>query len=82
MNLPKRKLGLSGMEITTIGFGTWAMGGGDWAFTWGPQDDAASLATIRYAIELGINWIDTAAVYGFDHQSLGVRCLSPKVQPR
>ena len=67
MNLPKRKLGSSEMEITTVGFGTWAMGGGDWAFAWGPQDDAASLATMRHALELGVNWIDTAAVYGLGH---------------
>lgn len=67
MDLPKRALGSSGIEITTVGLGTWAIGGGDWAFAWGPQDDAASLATMRHAIELGINWIDTAAVYGLGH---------------
>lgn len=54
------------MSITTVGLGAWAIGG-DWAFGWGPQDDAASLATIRRATELGINWIDTAAVYGLGH---------------
>lgn len=67
MDLPKRPLGLSSLEITTVGLGTWAIGGGDWAFTWGPADDAQSLATMRHAIELGINWIDTAAVYGLGH---------------
>ncbi|MGC1106081.1 MAG: aldo/keto reductase [Candidatus Acidiferrales bacterium] len=67
MNLPKRTLGLSSLEITTVGFGTWAIGGGDWAFSWGPQDDAQSLKAMRHAIELGINWIDTAAVYGLGH---------------
>jgi aryl-alcohol dehydrogenase-like predicted oxidoreductase len=67
MNLPKRTLGSSSFEITTVGFGTWAIGGGDWAFSWGPQDDAQSLKTMRHAIELGINWIDTAAVYGLGH---------------
>lgn len=67
MNLPKRILGLSTLEITTVGFGTWATGGGGWAFSWGRQDDAASLAAMRHGIELGINWIDTAAVYGLGH---------------
>lgn len=67
MNLPKRTLGLSSFEITTVGLGTWAFGGGQWAFSWGPQDDAQSLKTMRHAIELGINWIDTAAVYGLGH---------------
>ena len=85
MNLPKRKLGSSGMEITTVGFGTWAMGGGDWAFSWGPQDDAASLSTMRHALELGINWIDTAAVYGLGHSEELVgkllRELSPSERP-
>jgi aryl-alcohol dehydrogenase-like predicted oxidoreductase len=65
--LPTRKLGKQGPEITTVGFGAWAAGGGGWAFGWGPQDDGASLAAMRHALELGINWIDTAAVYGLGH---------------
>src|SRR5213083_475917 len=67
MTLPTRPLGTSGLDITTVGFGAWAIGGGGWAFGWGPQDDADSLATMRHALELGINWIDTAAVYGLGH---------------
>jgi len=67
MMLPTRRLGSSGLEITTVGFGAWAIGGGGWAFGWGPQDDADSLATMHHALELGINWIDTAAVYGLGH---------------
>jgi aryl-alcohol dehydrogenase-like predicted oxidoreductase len=67
MNLPKRKLGSSKLEITPVGFGAWAVGGGGWVYGWGPQDDAASLAAMRRALELGINWIDTAAVYGLGH---------------
>jgi aryl-alcohol dehydrogenase-like predicted oxidoreductase len=66
-NLPTRSLGSSGLEITTVGFGAWAVGGGGWAFGWGPQDDDASLGAMRRAIELGVNWIDTAAVYGLGH---------------
>jgi aryl-alcohol dehydrogenase-like predicted oxidoreductase len=50
-----------------VGFGAWAIGGGDWAFGWGPQDDADSIAAIRHALGKGINWIDTAAVYGLGH---------------
>jgi aryl-alcohol dehydrogenase-like predicted oxidoreductase len=67
MKINKRSLGLSGLEITTVGFGAWAIGGGGWTFGWGPQDDKASEATMRRAIELGVNWIDTAAVYGLGH---------------
>src|SRR5256886_1973893 len=67
MTLPTRPLGSSGLEITTVGFGAWATGGGGWAFGWGPQDDADSLAAMRRALELGVNWIDTAAVYGLGH---------------
>jgi aryl-alcohol dehydrogenase-like predicted oxidoreductase len=67
MSLPTRPLGSSGFRITTVGFGSWAIGGGGWAFGWGPQDDAESIATMRHALELGINWIDTAAVYGLGH---------------
>jgi aryl-alcohol dehydrogenase-like predicted oxidoreductase len=55
------------MHLTRTGFGAWAIGGGDWAFAWGNQDDSASVAAIRHAVESGINWIDTAAVYGLGH---------------
>src|SRR5438874_1980105 len=67
MTLPTRPLGSSGLGLTTVGFGSWAVGGGGWAFGWGPQDDADSLATLRHAFDLGVNWIDTAAVYGLGH---------------
>jgi aryl-alcohol dehydrogenase-like predicted oxidoreductase len=59
--------GATDMAITRIGFGAWAVGGGDWAFAWGPQDDNAAIAAIRHAVESGVNWIDTAAVYGLGH---------------
>src|SRR5579863_1876742 len=67
MALTKRSLGTSGLEITAVGFGSWAIGGGGWSYGWGPQDDAESIATMRHAIDLGINWIDTAAIYGLGH---------------
>jgi aryl-alcohol dehydrogenase-like predicted oxidoreductase len=67
MALAKRPLGKSGMEITTVGFGAWAAGGGGWAFSWGAQDDGASIAAIKHAVSRGVNWIDTAAVYGLGH---------------
>jgi aryl-alcohol dehydrogenase-like predicted oxidoreductase len=67
MALKKRQLGKSGLEITTVGFGSWAVGGGGWSFGWGPQDDDDSIAAIRHAVSLGVNWIDTAAVYGLGH---------------
>jgi aryl-alcohol dehydrogenase-like predicted oxidoreductase len=67
MALPTHPLGSSGLHITRLGFGSWALGGGGWAFSWGPQDDADSLAAMRHATELGINWIDTAAAYGLGH---------------
>jgi aryl-alcohol dehydrogenase-like predicted oxidoreductase len=62
-----RTLGNSDLRITPIGFGAWAIGGGDWTFAWGPQDDNESIAAIHRALDLGINWIDTAAVYGLGH---------------
>ena len=62
-----KQLGNSDMWLTPIGFGAWAIGGGDWAFSWGPQDDHDSIAAIHKAIHLGVNWIDTAAVYGLGH---------------
>lgn len=61
------RLGWTDLELTTIGLGTWAVGGGGWSFAWGPQDDEESISTIHRAIELGINWIDTAPVYGLSH---------------
>src|SRR5438270_2997839 len=60
-------LGNTGLEITRVGFGAWAIGGGGWEFGWGPQDDDDSIAAIHHALGLGINWIDTAAAYGFGH---------------
>ncbi len=62
-----RKLGYSDLNITNIGLGTWAIGGGGWKFAWGPQDDKESITAIRKAIDVGINWIDTAALYGLGH---------------
>ena len=67
MHRSKRRLGASDLQITKVGFGAWAIGGRDWAFSWGPQDDDASIKTMRHALDLGINWIDTAAVYGLGH---------------
>jgi aryl-alcohol dehydrogenase-like predicted oxidoreductase len=61
------KFGRTGMEITPIGFGAWAIGGGGWAAAWGPQDDDEAVGAIRRAVELGVNWVDTAAVYGLGH---------------
>ena len=63
----QRPLGTSGLHLTTIGFGTWAMGGGDWKFGWGAQDDAESVRAIQAGLDAGINWIDTAAIYGHGH---------------
>jgi aryl-alcohol dehydrogenase-like predicted oxidoreductase len=63
--LATTQLGSTGLEITRLGFGAWAIGGGDWEFGWGPQDEGDSIAAIERALELGINWIDTAAGYGF-----------------
>lgn len=65
--LPTRKLGKNGPEITVLGLGTWALGGGGWAYGWGPQDDKLALAAMHHAVELGINWLDTAPVYGLGH---------------
>jgi aryl-alcohol dehydrogenase-like predicted oxidoreductase len=62
-----RQLGNTDLHITPIGFGSWAVGGGGYQFSWGPQDDEQSIVAIRHALDLGINWIDTAAVYGLGH---------------
>jgi len=65
--LQTSQLGDTGMAITRVGFGAWAIGGGGWEFGWGPQEDDESIAAIHRALELGVNWIDTAAAYGFGH---------------
>jgi aryl-alcohol dehydrogenase-like predicted oxidoreductase len=71
-------LGTTDMAISVIGFGSWAVGGGDYQFGWGAQDDEASIATIRRALDRGINWIDTAAVYGLGHsEEIVGRAIAP-----
>lgn len=62
--LTTRRLGTTDLEISTVGLGAWAIGGGGWAYGWGESDESASVAAIHHAVDLGINWIDTAAVYG------------------
>ena len=70
------RFGRTDMEITRIGFGSWAIGGGGWRAAWGPQDDDEAVGAIRRAVELGMNWIDTAAVYGLGHsEELVARAL-------
>jgi aryl-alcohol dehydrogenase-like predicted oxidoreductase len=85
MALATRALGSTGLNITKVGFGSWAVGGGGWSFGWGPQDDSDSLATMRHAMDSGINWIDTAAVYGLGHSEEVVgrllRDLPPSRRP-
>jgi aryl-alcohol dehydrogenase-like predicted oxidoreductase len=66
-SLPTSQLGTSDLHITRVGFGAWAIGGGGWAFGWGAQNDDDSMAAIRRALDVGVNWIDTAAVYGLGH---------------
>src|SRR5213079_890402 len=67
IEMQKRQLGNSDLHITPVGFGAWAIGGSGWQFAWGAQDDRDSIAAIRAALDAGINWIDTAAVYGLGH---------------
>src|SRR5260370_32525861 len=62
-----KRLGNSDLYITPIGFGAWAIGGSGWEFAWGGQDDSDSIAAIHEALDAGVNWIDTAAVYGLGH---------------
>jgi aryl-alcohol dehydrogenase-like predicted oxidoreductase len=78
-----RVLGNSDLHITPIGFGAWAIGGGDWQFGWGEQNDRESIAAIHRALELGVNWIDTAAVYGLGRsEGVVARALSEWTGPR
>ena len=74
-----RKLGYSDLHLTPIGLGTWAMGGGDWKFGWGDQDDDASIASVHQALDAGVNWIDTAAIYGHGHAE---RVVGKAIQDR
>jgi aryl-alcohol dehydrogenase-like predicted oxidoreductase len=67
VDLPTRQLGNTDLFITPVGFGAWAIGGDGWEFGWGEQDDKQSIAAIHRALSLGVNWIDTAAVYGMGH---------------
>jgi len=78
-----RKLGNSDLQITPVGFGAWAIGGSGWEFAWGEQDDADSVAAIHKALEMGVNWIDTAAVYGTGHsEEVVARALKEWKGPR
>jgi aryl-alcohol dehydrogenase-like predicted oxidoreductase len=84
--MPLRRLGQTDLKITPVGFGAWALGGGDWAAGWGAQDDEASIAAIRHAVEYhGVNWIDTAAVYGLGRSETVVgealRRMRPDARP-
>jgi aryl-alcohol dehydrogenase-like predicted oxidoreductase len=84
--LPLRRLGRTDMKITPVGFGAWALGGGDWAAGWGAQDDEQSVAAIRHAVEYhGVNWIDTAATYGLGRSESVVgealRQMRPDARP-
>src|SRR5918992_4389642 len=81
MTLLTRQLGTTRLQITVVGFGAWAIGGGGWSFGWGPQDDATSLAAMRHALGLGVNWIDTAAVYGLGHSEELVGRLLRELTP-
>lgn len=77
-----RQLGDSDLKITPIGIGAWAMGGGGWKFSWGPQPDSDSIAAIQAALDLGVNWIDTAAVYGLGHSEQVVARAIHRRSPR
>jgi aryl-alcohol dehydrogenase-like predicted oxidoreductase len=78
-----RNLGNSDLQITSVGYGAWAVGGSGWQFAWGAQDDNDSIAAIHRALELGVNWIDTAAVYGLGHSEQVVsRALKSWSGPR
>ena len=66
-SLATRQFGQTDYEISVIGAGSWAIGGAEWKYNWGPQDDATSVRALRHAVELGVNWIDTAAAYGRGH---------------
>ena len=78
-----KQLGNSDLQLTAIGFGAWAIGGGDWQYAWGPQEDKQSIEAIHRALDAGINWIDTAAVYGLGHSEevVGTALKSTSTKP-
>ncbi len=80
--MQRRQLGYTDLKLTTVGLGTWAMGG-PWQFGWGPQDDGEAIAAILKALDLGINWIDTAAIYGCGHSEelAGKTLKQTKIKP-
>ena len=80
--MQRTELGATGMELSRIGFGAWAVGGGDYKFGWGRQSDGDSIAAIHQALELGVNWIDTAAVYGLGRSERVVASALRGVEPR
>ncbi|MGA3119961.1 MAG: aldo/keto reductase [Polyangiaceae bacterium] len=71
MELNKGRVGTTDLEIPTVGFGTWAIGGGGWAHGWASQDDASSMTSIHHAVCRGVNWIDAAGIYGLGHSDEG-----------
>jgi len=77
-----RRLGNTDLHLTAIGLGTWAMGGGDWAYSWGPQNDDESIRAIQCGLDLGINWIDTAPAYGLGHAEEVVGRALAGIRPR
>jgi len=81
MAIPTRPLGKTGMDLTVVGFGAWAAGGGGWSFSWGPQDDESSIAAIRHAVESGVNWVDTAGVYGLGHSEEVIAAAMAGIAP-
>ena len=80
LSLPVRRLGKTGLLVTRVGFGSWAVGG-DWAVGWGSQDDRDSIAAIRHAVARGVNWIDTAAIYGLGHSEEVVAAALAEIAP-
>src|SRR5436305_56452 len=83
IEMQTRKLGNSDLHITPVGYGAWAIGGSGWQFAWGSQDDNDSIAAIHRSLELGVNWIDTAAVYGLGHsEEVVARALKSWSGPR
>jgi aryl-alcohol dehydrogenase-like predicted oxidoreductase len=80
--MEQRTLGTTGLRLSAVGFGAWAIGGGGWVESWGPQDDGQSIAAIHRAVELGVNWIDTAAQYGHGHSEEVVGRALGELDPR